>query len=75
MNNISLSFKINSTIFTYNVQYSIKEIISKAKMSGLEKIQIKVEIRANQLLYQVWKQPNGITIGAARGAIKLFDKR
>ena len=41
MNNISLSFKINSTIFTYNVQYSIKEIISNKKAQESLKLQEK----------------------------------
>ena len=53
----------------------MKKVIFEAKNRGLSNVQLKVETKANKLLYLVWKHPNKITIGIARAAIKVFDRR
>lgn len=53
----------------------IKKQILDRKSEELKDIEIKVETKANKLLYMVWKKPNILTIGAAKIAISLFDRR
>lgn len=53
----------------------LKKIIKEVKDEGLEDTKVEVNTKANQLLYQVWKTPNHVTIGAAKAAIWLFDRR
>ena len=53
----------------------MKRVIFEAKNRGLSNVQLKVETKANKLLYLVWKHPNKITIGIARAAMNVFDRR
>ena len=53
----------------------IKQLILDRKSNELKDVQIKVETKANKLLYMVWKKPNMVTIGIAKMAISFYDKR
>lgn len=53
----------------------IRKLIDKAKAEGLQDTRVEVNTKANRLLYQIWKQPNIVTVGAAKAAIWLFDRR
>lgn len=53
----------------------IKKMIQERKEEGLRSTKITAESKANRLLYQVWKTPNSVTIGTAKAAVWLFDRR
>ena len=42
--------------------------------NNLHQVQIKVEGKANKLLYLIWKRPNVFTITLGKTAIEVFDR-
>ena len=53
----------------------IQRLIVNVRDKELKNVDIRVNSKANKLLYLIWKNPNGIIIDAAKIAISLFDRR